>query len=127
MITTWKEHRTNLRGTMEKINSLKWLLLREIKSQITAVKVKRHSRSVVSLYSQNTECTLVCRCPCVQIQTSRDVAAQDTAVITVLGCSILVFVSTCHLSCLVFGEQGNLVYLPEREIKLAARGHLARF
>jgi len=43
------------------------LALVEIKSPITALtalKMKRHSRSVLSLYYQNPECTLVCGCPC---------------------------------------------------------------
>lgn len=73
MITIWNGHKINLRVTMEKINSLKWLLLQKINSPITAVKMKRHSRSVLPLYSQNTKCTLVCRCPCLQTQTPRDV------------------------------------------------------
>lgn len=57
-------------------------------------------------------------------QTPRDVAVQDPAGMVVLGCSMVLFLAAiCPALCLGSSETSALA----REIKLAARGHLAHF
>lgn len=76
------------------------------------------------LYSQNPECTVAFGAPVFKRQTTRNVAVQDPAGMAVLGCSMVLFLpAICAALCLGSSETCAIA----REIKLAARGHLAHF
>lgn len=83
------------------MNYLKWLVLWRIKPPITAVKMKRHSRSVIPCTGRTSNASGTW-CLKAQETTPRNEAGQDPAGMAVLGNSMGIFLPV------VFGEQRNL-------------------